>query len=67
MKKKLGITAVLIGVTLLALAWHFQAGVTVPPGQPALMSLTAGNFGQLRLAFNEAAGDVRIVVLLSPT
>jgi hypothetical protein len=38
-----------------------------PTGQPPLTALTSNNFGQLRVAFNAASGDVRIVLLLSPT
>jgi hypothetical protein len=39
----------------------------VPAGQPSLSSLTSENFDQLRTAFNGASGDVRVVLLLSPT
>ena len=39
----------------------------VPAGQPSLSSLTSENFDQLRTAFNKASGDVRVVLLLSPT
>jgi type IV secretory pathway TrbL component len=39
----------------------------VPAGQPSLSSLTSENFEQLRTAFNKASGDVRVVLLLSPT
>ncbi len=39
----------------------------VPAGQPSLASLTPENFDQLRAAFNAASGDVRVVLLLSPT
>jgi len=39
----------------------------VPAGQPSLSSLTSENFDQLRAAFNKASGDVRVVLLLSPT
>ena len=38
-----------------------------PTGQPPLTALTSNNFDQLRAAFNAASGDVRIVLLLSPT
>jgi hypothetical protein len=66
MKKGLYILAVVF-VGLLALGWHFYGGQTVPAGQPPLLSLTSSNFDQLRTAFNGASGDVRIVLLLSPT
>jgi hypothetical protein len=51
----------------LALGRHFYRGETVPAGQPPLVSLTSTNFDQLRAAFNAASGEVRIVLLLSPT
>jgi len=38
-----------------------------PTGQPPLTVLTSNNFDHLRAAFNRASGDVRIVLLLSPT
>lgn len=47
--------------------YYFYAGSTVPPGQPPLMRLNAGNFGELRSAFNAAQDSVRVVALLSPT
>jgi hypothetical protein len=66
MKKLLSILAVLVLVGLLALGRHYR-GETVPAGQPPLVSLTSTNFDQLRAAFNAASGEVRIVLLLSPT
>jgi hypothetical protein len=67
MKKRLGIVAVLVCAVLLALAWHYYGGTNVPAGQPSLVALTSTNFEQLRAAFDAAYGDVRIVLLLSPT
>jgi hypothetical protein len=68
MKQRLSILAVAVVVAgLLALGWHFYGGEKVPAGQPPLVSLTSSNFDQLRTAFNGASGDVRIVLLLSPT
>lgn len=67
MKKYLGISAALICAGLFVLAWHYYGGTKVPAGQPPLVSLTSTNFEQLRTAFNAASGDVRIVLLLSPT
>jgi hypothetical protein len=67
MKKGLSILAGLLIVGLLALGWHFYGGKEVPAGQPPLVSLTSTNFDQLRAAFNSASGEVRIVLLLSPT
>jgi hypothetical protein len=67
MKKRLSIVALLLIIGLLALGWYFYGGSTVPAGQPPLLSLTPANFDQLREAFNAASGEVRIVLLLSPT
>jgi hypothetical protein len=68
MKQRLSILTVAVVVAgLLALGWHFYGGEKVPAGQPPLVSLTSSNFDQLRTAFNGASGDVRIVLLLSPT
>lgn len=65
--KRLGIVAVLVLAGLFALGWHYYGGTKVPAGQPPLVSLTTTNFDQLRTAFNASSGDVRIVLLLSPT
>ena len=67
MKKRLSILAVLVLVGLFALGRHFYGRGAVPEGQPPLVSLTSTNFDQLRAAFNSASGEVRIVLLLSPT
>jgi hypothetical protein len=68
MKQHLSILTIVVVVAgLLALGWHFYGGDTVPAGQPPLVSLTSSNFDLLRTAFNGASGDVRIVLLLSPT
>ena len=67
MKKRVSIVGGLVLIGLLALGWHFYGGATVPAGQPALVSLTTGNFSELRTAFNAASRKVRIVLLLSPT
>ncbi|HEY2168911.1 MAG TPA: hypothetical protein VGJ30_04755 [Candidatus Angelobacter sp.] len=67
MKKGLSILAGLVLVGLLAFGWHFYGEATVPAGQPALVSLTARNLSDLRSAFNTESGEVRIVLLLSPT
>jgi len=65
--KRLTILAVLATVGLLSLGWYFYGGAKVPAGQPSLVSLTPTNFDKLRAAFNAASGEVRIVLLLSPT
>jgi hypothetical protein len=67
MKLRLIILAIFVIAALSALGWHFYGGEKVPAGQPPMVSLTPTNFGQLLTAFNSAAGDVRVVLLLSPT
>jgi hypothetical protein len=67
MKKLLSILAVMVLAGLLALGRHFYSGEIVPARQPPLVSRTSTNFDQLRGAFNAASGEVRIVLLLSPT
>jgi len=67
MKTWLSVLAGLVVAVLVALGWRYFGGSTVPAGQPALMKLTAGNFDELRAAFDAARGKVRIVLLLSPT
>ncbi len=67
MKKPLSILALLALAGVLVLGWHFYGGARVPAGQPPLVWLTPSNFDQLRSAFNAASGEVRVVLLLSPT
>jgi hypothetical protein len=69
----LGLAAVLVVFLLFfpqvlaGLLADFSSEQEVPAGQPTLSYLTSENFDQLRAAFNKASGDVRIVLLLSPT
>jgi hypothetical protein len=67
MRVRLSIVAALVIAGLLALGWRFYGGGKAPAGQPPLVSLTSSNFDELRAAFNAASGQVRIVLLLSPT
>jgi hypothetical protein len=67
MKRLLGVFAVWVFVGLIVLGRHFYGGEAVPTGQPRLVSLTSTNFDQLRSTFNAVSGEVRIVLLLSPT
>jgi hypothetical protein len=55
--------ALLLGTAML----YFYGGHTVPASQPALVAITPENVSKIGDAFNEANGDVRLVVLLSPT
>jgi hypothetical protein len=69
----LGLAAVLVIFLLLfpqvlaGLLADISSQQRVPAGQPSLSALTPENFDQLRTAFNQASGEVRVVLLLSPT
>ncbi len=67
MRTRLAVIGLLLALGLVALGWHFYGGEKVPAGQPPLFWVTSTNFDQLRSAFNASAGEVRIVLLLSPT
>ena len=54
--------AVLLGGGL-----YYYGGHTTPTTQPALVSFSPEALLGLESAFNEAKGEVRMVVLLSPT
>lgn len=49
------------------LLWLKLAPRSTPAGQPALSRLDAASLQTLRDAFNAAAGQTRVLVLLSPT
>jgi hypothetical protein len=50
----------------LSVGWYCWGPGRTPPGQPPLTSLTADNFDKFKSDFN-AASEVRLVLLLSPT
>jgi hypothetical protein len=61
--------AALVFVIMLAAAygwWRFGTRY-VPEGQPPLATVDAARLATLKEDFNRAAGDTRIIVLLSPT
>lgn len=51
---------------VLSVGWYGWSPERTPPGQPPLTSLTADNFDKFKSDFN-AASEVRLVLLLSPT
>jgi hypothetical protein len=70
MKRKTSIFV--IGVVAALGAAYYVLGVLggehqTPAGQPALVSINAGNFSALKDSFNSAPRSVRLVALLSPT
>jgi len=46
---------------------YYGAGGRVPSGQPPVEKLTPQNVAVIKDAFNAAKGDVRLLLLLSPT
>jgi hypothetical protein len=52
---------------LLGAGIYFYGGHTAPPSQPALVDLTPQTLSKIESAFEDAKGDVRVLVLLSPT
>ena len=58
--------AVVIGAALLPV-YYFYLGSTVPNGQQPLVRLNSANVESLKNAFNESAGSIRVIVMLSPT
>jgi hypothetical protein len=54
-------------VSLLGGGLYFYGGHKTPTGQAPLAYLTPQSFPGLKTAFNDAKGDVRLLVLLSPT
>jgi hypothetical protein len=66
MKHKYVIGAV-VAALLLAAFLYLYGGSQVPNGQPAMRNLTAANTREFESEFNAANGDVRVLLLLSPT
>ena len=59
--------AALLAIACGVVAYYRWAPRVTPAGQPALVTLTEGNFETLRAAFNAASGSRRLVLLFSPT
>ena len=59
--------AVLVLLGVAAGAWLKWSPRSVPSGQPALAHLGADSLPSFRRAFNDGAGEVRILAMLSPT
>jgi hypothetical protein len=56
-----------VATLLLAGVIYLYGGSQAPAGQAPLKRVTAQNLGEIKSAFNAANGDVRVLVLLSPT
>jgi hypothetical protein len=67
MSRRNYIIGALVGLVVTFGLLYFYGGNTTPATQPTLVRLTPENISQLEAAFNAAKGDVRVLVLLSPT
>ncbi len=47
--------------------FYFYGGHQTPDGQLPLAELNSGNFASLGEAFNAAEGEVRVILMFSPT
>ena len=59
--------AVLVLVVVGTGAWLKWSPRSVPSGQPALAHLGPDSLPAFRRAFNDGAGEIRILAMLSPT
>jgi hypothetical protein len=66
MKGKLIVAAVLAALLIPALLYLY-GGSQTPAGQAPLRKVTAENLVEIKSEFNAANGDVRVLLLLSPT
>jgi hypothetical protein len=66
MKGRYIVSAVLAALLIAAAPYVYGGGQT-PAGQAPLRSVTAENVAEIRDEFNAASGDVRVLLLLSPT
>jgi anti-sigma-K factor RskA len=67
MSRRLRIAAVVGFAAVVAVVVYLLVAHRAPAGQPPLAMLDAGSMAALRTDFNAAAGEVRVIVLLSPT
>jgi hypothetical protein len=66
MRKRL-LTALVVAVLLLAAGVYLWGPSKTPAGQPPLSILSASSFSEFQSAFDSAADQPRILLLLSPT
>jgi hypothetical protein len=67
LNRRAWIAVSVVAIVLGALAQPQFRTHNAPAGQPPLARLDTGSFDMLRADFNRAAGEARIIVLLSPT
>ncbi len=65
--KKRHIVGTILASLLIAAVLYLYGGSQTPSGQAPLQNLTAQNVAEIKNDFNAAKGDVRVLLLLSPT
>lgn len=65
--KKTYIVGALLAAVLIAAALYLYGGSQTPSGQAPLQNITAQNVAEIENDFNTANGQVRVLLLLSPT
>jgi len=66
MRKRL-LIGIILAALLLVTGVYFWGPSKTPAGQPPLSVLSASSFSEFQSAFDSAADDPRILLLLSPT
>jgi len=61
------IVVAVFAALLLAASLYLYSGSRTPAGQVPLRNISAENISDIRNEFNAASGDVRVLLLLSPT
>lgn len=64
---RLGVILALLGLIAAAVLTYESLGHNTPKGQARLADLTQANLDNFERDFNQAAGSVRVLALLSPT
>ena len=67
MSRRLRITVAVAFAAVIGPVGYLLVAHRAPAGQPPLAMLDAGSMSALRTDFNAAAGETRVIVLLSPT
>jgi hypothetical protein len=67
LNRLLFVGGIVIVASAAVLAWVRWSPRHVPPGQPPLATLRAESLQAFRDTFNASRGQVRVLVLLSPT
>ena len=61
------IVGAVVAALLIAAVLYLYGGSQAPAGQAPLQNVTAQNVAEIKNDFNAAKGDVRVLLLLSPT